>query len=115
MVGPFIYINTDELGYKGWISNLISEKNAERYGDFLIYGLSHAIIFDMKFKSTNAEYFDYPRGRVMYNTLTQSHIVYTDRCLTEKINSVVLSYNLKKYTVMYDEHYVCRNCSEASL
>ncbi len=110
MVGPFFCINTDELGYKGWISHLISEENAERYGDFLISSISHSDLFDMKFKNIDAEYFDYPRGRVVYNTVTQSHIIYIDKCLVEKIDSVVISYRLADYTVMFDDHYVCKNC-----
>lgn len=115
MVGPFFYINSIELGYHGWLSHLIREDQAERYGDFLISGVSHADLFDMKFKTTDIEYFIYPRGRVVYNTVTNSHIIYIDKCLADKVNSIVFSYGLTNYVIMNDEHYVCPNCMGDSI
>ena len=111
MVGPFFYINSDELNYHGWVSHLTIEEKAEKYGDFLTSNIGHAELFDMKFKSRpDIEYFDFPRGRVVYNTLTCTHIIYMDKCIHNKADRIANTFKLSNFTVLEDEHYVCKNC-----
>jgi len=68
----------------------------------------------MKFKDSkdSIEYFEFPRGRVVYNTAPGSHIIYIDNCIKERLDDIVFSYQLIKYDFQGDEHYVCAKCSE---
>lgn len=111
MVGPFFYIDSDELNYHGWVSHLTSEEKAEKYGDFLTSNVGHAELFDLKFKNCpSIEYFDFPRGRVVYNTLTCTHIIYIDKCIQNKADRIAINFKLSNYILLDDEHYVCPNC-----
>lgn len=115
MVGPFFYIDSKKLNFRGWIFYLDSEHTtAEAYGDYLISGLGHDELFDRQFKdcSPDIEYFQFPRGRVAFNRITQRHVVYMDRCIRHGIDLIVEKYNLTDYDLMEDEHYVCAQCSE---
>jgi len=78
MVGPFFFVDSNVLDYHGWICHKISEKNAEKCGDFLNSEVGHDKLFDMKFgkSGTEIEYFEFPRGRVVYNTATNTHTIY---------------------------------------
>ena len=113
MVGPFFYIDSEELGYRGWLYHGRGEKRAEKYGDFLIDPTGHEELFDYKYKDApdGIEYFNFPRGRVVYNTKTETHTIYLDKCIADKVDHVARAYRLENYTVNTDdEHYVCPGC-----
>ncbi len=113
MVGLFFYIDSDELDYHNWIYHVTSEEKAEKYGDFLIDPAGHDKLFDQAFKNVpdHIEYFDFPRGRVVFDTKSESHIIYIDKCLADEADHIAKSFFIKKYTVdTDDEHYVCPGC-----
>lgn len=114
MVGPFFFIDSVELDHKGWIFHMVSESKAEVYGDFLIDPIGHDALFRMKFRNMDeqVEYFDFPRGRVVYNTVTKRHIIYLDRCIRHRIDHIADRFMLKEYEVQEDDHYVCPGCME---
>ena len=102
MIGPFFYIDSDDLAYHGWVYHLIREENGERCSEFMISQVSHAELFERQFRNikTDIEYFNFPKGRVVYNTATKSHIIYADQCLIDDIDNVVRAYKLKKYEII---------------
>lgn len=78
MVGAFFYINSDKLNYHDWLTNSTDEATAELYGDKLTGNVGHDKLFDNKFNQGRheIEYYDFPRGRVVYDTIRKIHIIY---------------------------------------
>lgn len=114
MVGPFFYIESSELEYKGWLIACIDESEGEQYGEFRISPEGHSQIFD-KFMEKypgheDLEYFRFPRGRVVFNAITKVHTIYIDRCIRDKISHVAHAFRVENYIIGEDEHYVCPGC-----
>lgn len=113
MVGLFFYIQSKELNYDGFLFHAIEEEDAENYGEMLTDFLGHDRLFEQTFPNSEFEYFDFPRGRVVFDTVSKKHIIYVDSCIRskrkiteiKKIFSITGECKLKR-----DEHYVCKNC-----
>ena len=112
MVGPFFYIDCPTLNYKGLLMHRVKEEEADRTGEFLNSDIGHDLLFDNHFgnESKFIEYFDYPRGRVVYNTATKKHILYIDRCIRNMVAEIAREFDIIDYDVQEDEHYVCNGC-----
>jgi hypothetical protein len=108
MIGPFFYIVSKN--FTGFICNKIKEETAEKYGNFLVDPKSHADLFDEKFTKSRAEYFEFPRGRVSFNIEKNIHVIILDKCLVEKSSEIADLFELDKYEIDFDEHYVCYKC-----
>lgn len=114
MVGPFFYIDDPMLNYKGLLMHRVKEEEVDQNGDFINGPMGHDRLFDNQFgdKSKTIEYFDYPRGRVVYNTATKKHILYIDRCIRSMAAEIAREFDIIDYDVQGDEHYVCLGCME---
>ncbi|NLV85341.1 MAG: hypothetical protein GXY60_12320 [Spirochaetales bacterium] len=115
MIGPFFYIDSSELSYKGWLFDCIDESAGEQYGDFRTSPKGHSQVFDTFLEKhpghKDLEYFEFPRGRVVYNSVAGAHTVYIDRCIRTKIAEVVKAFNIRSYVIGEDDHYVCPGCA----
>lgn len=103
-VGLFFYVN-GALIFEG-----CKLKEAEKYGDFLIFSESHLEAWDKLGYSVDFDY--YPRGRVVYRVTDETFIIYHDRCISEEIKEFAGKYAGEKYVFELDEHYCCHNCNE---
>jgi len=112
MVGPFFYINSRKLNFRGFLYLAEPNENAEKQLQFLTSRVGHAQLFDKKFPNTTIEYFDFPRGRVVFDSEEVRHIIYIDNCIREKANNIAEIFDAKNYIVEKDEHYVCKNCMD---
>lgn len=116
MIGPFFYIDSTELGYKDWLFDLMDESDGEKYGEFRTSPKGHSQVFDRfldKYPGHEClEYFDFPRGRVVYNTVTEIHTIYIDRCIRDKAPQMAKAFRIKHYVIGEDEHYVCPGCCD---
>jgi len=110
MVGPFFYIKDKSLGYQGILFEAVPEASSEVYADHITSPFGHADLFDRKFGETSADYFEYPRGRVVYDCKRNLHLIYSDKCILDKVAEIVRLFNIDKYEIHYDEHYVCPQC-----
>ncbi|MBK5262582.1 MAG: hypothetical protein JJE17_08440 [Peptostreptococcaceae bacterium] len=112
MVGAFFYIDSNQLNYHGWLTSFTTEEEAELYGGKLTGDIGHDKLFDNKFRSVvhEFEYYDFPRGRVVYDTVDKIHIIYTDKCIADKVAEIAALYKIDKYITLGDEHYVCSKC-----
>lgn len=106
-VGPFFYINGEVFG------DSIENNKAETYGDFKTWG-NHSNYWDTlsnKYLHLKyMEYFDCPRGRVTYNTITKKYYIYLNPKLNNAsvLEKIVNEFDLNglDYTVDdTDEHY----------
>lgn len=87
-------------------------KDAEPYGDFLIYPKSHFEIWTSNYERQYGVDFDYfPRGRVAYCKRTGQFQVLYDRCLDDAIRDFVDAQYTKEVSLGYDEHYQCHRCN----
>lgn len=115
MVGLFFYIDSNELNCKNFLVHAISESEAEHYGDKLTDFFGHAELFEQKFPNSQIEYFDFPRGRIVFDTVKNEYIIYTDKCLQTKtkIDKIKQLFKLENENcrVESDEHYVCKKCA----
>ena len=85
---------------------------AERYGDFLIYPLSHDAIWEAKHRAQYRVDFDYyPRGRIVYDQVSDRYTIYHDRCCRKDAEMIGSSYAPVKVEYSLDEHYQCRKCN----
>lgn len=101
LVGPFFYICKKLYTHSVPMSEF---KKGERfYND----PISHLEFFDAL--GIDGDYGNYPRGRVIYDSLKDKYIVYMDKSImTEDIkHSVMLAYYLDKSKTMFrrDAHY----------
>lgn len=83
-------------------------------GNFLIYPGGHFDIWEeMYFRKYRVDYDFYPRGRVAYNTVTETYEILYDKCIGEQINSFVSAhFEGKPVSLGFDEHYKCRKCNK---
>jgi len=112
MVGPFFYINSKTLKYNDFLYHKVNEENAEKNGNFINAAKGHSELFDEKFKNIYIEYFDFPRGRVIFDIANNTHIIYIDECIKDKADIVAQLYEIKNYVLKNDEHYVCKKCQK---
>jgi len=82
-----------------------------RQADKLDNSYSHEQLWDDHFNS--GEYIDYPRGRVIWDCSNNCAIIYIDRCISnpEVILRIIEVFDLRDYTVKFDTHYCCQNCT----
>ncbi|MFA5635375.1 MAG: hypothetical protein WC977_05660 [Anaerovoracaceae bacterium] len=115
MVGLFFYIDSNELDFHGWVYHHTSEEKAEKYGDFLTARMGHDRLFDSTIgkRDPDLEYFNFPRGRVVYNSVSDTHIIYVDKCIAHRMERIVQIFKPTNYEIQEDEHYVCPNCRNA--
>jgi hypothetical protein len=91
---------------------------AEKYGDFLIHAGGHDEVWEGwrtggKVPS-ESEYEEFPRGRVMYNTKTQTFTLLADRCILKQkdlVDRIKHGMHLPRDTKTgTDTHYRCSVC-----
>ena len=95
-----------------------SLNNAEQWGEFKNYKEDHIHLW--KFLQRNgivpkdSEYEDYPRGRVVYNTKTDSFMFFADRCILKDepmVEHLLAELHLPLTTkTESDPHYRCKKC-----
>ena len=91
---------------------------AEDYGDCKTHGRSHSDCWtELQKRGTvprNAEYDQYPRGRVVYNRRTRQFRLMLDGCIirnTRLVSRIMGKLSLPKNTnVLADSHYRCARC-----
>ena len=100
-VGPFFYI--DKKLYTHSVPMSEFERDERFYND----PISHLDFFDTL--NIDGDYGNYPRGRVIYDSLKDKYIVYMDKSImTEDIkHSVMLAYCLEERKTVFkrDAHY----------
>ncbi|NLO08605.1 MAG: hypothetical protein GX129_01890 [Clostridiales bacterium] len=85
---------------------------AEPYGDFLNYPLSHDKVWSKYYLKKYHVDFDYfPRGRIVYNKVKDSYILYYDECIEDEVNEIKRLFLDKECIIAIDEHYQCHNCN----
>lgn len=105
------------------LADTTSLADAEPYGDFLTHPRGHCLVWSRWQKTRMApvadrlirqaiadhEYEFFPRGRIVYNTVTGAFILYADRRLQQvsTIATIANEFGLAvgTYTVRSDEHY----------
>ena len=110
-------------GHKSLLSDAIPVNAGQDYGDYLIYENGHYEFWE-KLKNAkgangvdnnamwvikNAEYEQFPRGRVAFNKANRKFVIYIDRVLYSKfyLEKIIASFCLtdKNIEVRFDEHY----------
>jgi hypothetical protein len=95
---------------------------AEAYGNFKIHSGNHISIWE-QFRlagivSPEAEYEEYPRGRVAFDAKTQQFSLLADRCILRRkklVADIKKEMHLPKSTsVSSDYHYRCFACLKQS-
>lgn len=90
-----------------------SLKEAENYGDFLIYPDSHFEVWEKYYEEHYGVDFDFfPRGRVAYCKSEKKFWLYYDTCIGEDIQLLIDAYYDAAVSLVYDEHYQCQNCNQ---
>ena len=85
----------------------IAEKNS---AGFVCYPYSHFEMWD-GVKGLGRDCYRFPRGRVIYDANNSCHLIYADECVSGKIiDEVVSLYQIERYELKRDEHYVCPKC-----
>jgi len=103
-IGPYFYIQ-GRLIY-----DAIDLSEGRPQSGKLDNSLGHDQLFDRHYRA--GDYINYPRGRVVWDTKTESAIVYIDRCINkpEVIFLIKEKFELSKFRVDFDDHYRCRKC-----
>jgi hypothetical protein len=93
--------------------------DAEDYGDFKTHGRSHEEYWDELVRlgavSDCDDYEEYPRGRMVYNTITRQFTLYADRCILVSkalVKQIMRELNLpvEETIISTDCHYRCFGC-----
>jgi hypothetical protein len=93
--------------------------NAESYGAFKVYPGDHCSVWEnlqrVHVVPADAEYEEFPRGRVMYDTKTRRFRLLADRCILKDrgvVTKIIASMNLprKHMDIGADDHYRCFDC-----
>jgi len=105
-VGLFFYVNGKFLLHN------CDLKDAENYGNFLIYPESHFDIWNKLYYSKFYVDFDFfPRGRIAYRKSDNTFLIYYDKCLEHDIDEILNKYIGCKTELSLDEHYQCHRCN----
>ena len=102
-VGPFFYIKEKINGISGLYAALMPVEKGLNDGYFINNELSHANLFDRLTK--DIEYFNVPRGRVLFDIKENVYNIYIDPTIEEHLPEIVELFRLENYKVGYDEHY----------
>ena len=106
------------------ISDVTPISHAETYGDCLGHAKGHLDFWSelqrSGFISSDMEYEDAPRGRIVFNAGTGQYILYADMCIRKRSNvvrKILHDFALPENgTVLSgDEHYRCRVCLEGNI
>ncbi len=83
---------------------------------FINYSYSHFEVWEDEVKSLGDDCYKYPRGRVIYDTNKNKHLIYADECIDGlAIDEIVGLFDIEDYELCRDEHYVCRKCENKKL
>ena len=112
-VGIFWAIPSKEVDLYGKRWDFIEEKRlypvsgADANG-FIDYPYSHFIAWDdMGAIANRVDCYFYPRGRVLYNTRTNKHLIFADECLSlSDLFEIVDLFEIADYEIARDEHYI---------
>ena len=105
-VGLFFLANNNLLLHTCALSE------AQPYGIFLNYPYSHDLIWRKHYQQTYHVDFDYwPRGRIIYNTATQTYSLFYDACMADTAQEMAKAFDHEKVLMMRDEHYQCHRCN----
>ena len=87
------------------------ESEADKRG-FINYPYSHFEMWDKAWKeSSKYDCYHFPRGRVIFDTNRNKHLIYADECISEEvIDEIITLYEIENYDLFRDEHYVCHKC-----
>lgn len=81
---------------------------------YINYPYSHFEMWDkLKRKGMVGDFAKYPRGRVIYDNISEKYKIYADTCITEEqIREVVSLMEIEAYfwKIYEDEHYSCEKC-----
>jgi hypothetical protein len=94
----------------------------EQYGDHRNYPGSHSDVWELWLRVGKApapsEYEEFPRGRTMYSTSTNTFTLLADRCILKRkelIAKIKEELRLPKQTPLgTDSHYRCFHCLHGS-
>ena len=63
----------------------------------------------------SADYIDYPRGRVIWDTTAEEAVIYIDPCIMNEVDNIVSCFHLNNYRIELDDHYHCKNCTDKTM
>ncbi len=67
-------------------------------------------------KFPQSDFATYPRGRVMFDLRAKKHIIYADKCVTERDLRVISKrFDATDFYLRRDEHYRCDKCIKSEL
>jgi NAD(P)H-flavin reductase len=107
LIGPFFYVPRRIICH-----SIPAEKGENRFGK-LDDPYGHDALWEAH--GLQGDYIHYPRGRVIFDTQQDRAIIYIDRCIhiPPIIRKVVELFEIDgDYTVVYDDHYRCKNCTD---
>lgn len=105
------------------LADATSLADAEPYGEFLTHARGHYQVWSRWQRTrmtpvvgrfvlqaiTDHEYEFFPRGRIVYNTVTSVFILYADRCLQQKVTIAAIANKFGlmpgTFVVRSDAHY----------
>ena len=65
----------------------------------------------LKIKYKDNDFASFPRGRVIYDTRANEHIIYADKCIRDfEITKIAKYFEAEKYRIEEDLHYRCDGC-----
>ena len=86
--------------------------NGEPYGDFINYPESHDTVWQREYYlKYRVDYDFFPRGRIIYNSMTGVYLLYHDSCAAAEAEALRGRYPERKCVVSLDEHYQCHKCN----
>ena len=107
LIGPFFYVPRKIICHSN-----PAEEGEDRFGKLDdLYG--HDALWDAH--GLHGDYIHYPRGRVILDTQKDRAIIYIDRCIhiPPIIHKVVELFEIHgDYTVVHDDHYRCKSCTD---
>lgn len=102
-VGIFFVVNGHIL------LHTCAHAQAEQYGVFLNYSLSHDEVWRKEYQRHYGVAFDYyPRGRILYDQERHITRIFYDRCIEAEAQKI--SENYDSFELLLDEHYQCHQC-----
>ena len=117
LVGIFFVVNDRVLVE----SSRLSE--AELGAEFADHRRGHELFWselqDQGRVPRDQEYFEFPRGRSVYNNLAGQHVVYMDKCITKRpdlVREIKRRLQLPaRVAILTDPHYRCPVCLSGSV